>query len=142
MNDLNDQLRKMEDDIYRGELEAKILSIVVWGTVEKSTGWEENLTKNEETLRGQQVVLNAQLQECSDDDSLKKDSFCSVLCQLESLAQELIAFRASFQFLNLFFGVLCYQITTHIMSYMVVFFVINILDILMYLAFRLFALWQ
>lgn len=49
MNDLNDQLRKFEDDIYQSEL----ASIIVWGTAKELAGCEENLKKGEDTFRGQ-----------------------------------------------------------------------------------------
>lgn len=50
VKDLNDRLKKMDEDVYRGELQTETVYIIVRGTVEKSVGWEENLAKNEETL--------------------------------------------------------------------------------------------
>lgn len=58
VEDLKDQFRKMEDDIYQSELEGEVPSLVVRGIVEEKTKWEENLAKEEETLHGQRDALD------------------------------------------------------------------------------------
>lgn len=80
-------------------------------------------------------MLDAQIEEFFDDDPLKKDAFRSVLWLVGSLSPELPTFHASFLIFKLFIDVLCYQVPAQIMSYVVVFVVIRLLDTLLYLAF-------
>lgn len=91
---LEGQLKKMGDNIFRGEIEAEIVSLVICIVVDELVRWEKDMLTREEALWGQLITLEAQYH---DIDSLKKNACRSVLYQLEYLALELLAFCASFR---------------------------------------------
>lgn len=54
---VEDQLRKMEDDIFQGEVEEKIMSFIIPGAIEEMVGWEKGILTKEEALRGQLITF-------------------------------------------------------------------------------------
>lgn len=69
LESLKDHLRKKEDDVFQGEVEAQIISLIICGVVEESAGWEKSTLTRQEALRGQLTTIEAQY---PDIDSLKK----------------------------------------------------------------------
>lgn len=57
---LEDQLRKMEDVIFRGEVKVEIVSLVIRGAMKELSRWEKSTLKEEEALRGQLTMFEAQ----------------------------------------------------------------------------------
>lgn len=47
MEDLKDQIKEMDDDVYLSDLKEEVESLVVWGTVKELAEWEEILAKRE-----------------------------------------------------------------------------------------------
>lgn len=57
VENVEDQLRKMGDDIFQGEVEEKIMSFIIRGVVEELVGWEKGMLTKEEALRGQLITF-------------------------------------------------------------------------------------
>lgn len=83
----------MEDDVFRGAVKVKIVSLIICGTMEELIGCSERMLKIEEALQGLLIILEAQYPNI---DYLKISVYQSALYQLKYLALKLLDFCASF----------------------------------------------
>lgn len=48
---LEDQLRKMENDVFLGDVEVEIVSLIIYGVVREVAGWEKGIMIRQELFK-------------------------------------------------------------------------------------------